>query len=815
MEDGLPVMAERRSQWRDNLSWSQSMPFAAFAVAGILVIVVGIYIFPYMLDDAYITYSSARNLARIGRLVYHPTNPVLNISAPLYAILLGIGGKLGFHIPALSSALGAASIFGSSAYLMALCYRHKMMWAAATAGLLLATSPMLWLTLGLETCFFLLLGLAAFYHFDREHYVAAAVLTACAILTRGDGLLVAGILVFYHLIVLRRRIPWNAVLVFMAVMIPALLYLTLSFGSPFPTTLQTKQAQAAIGYGGFYVETTLLQGLPIMMRGWLDQSLLYVLWLPLTVLGLFAQLKARWCLGVVAWGGAHLAGYALLDVAPYTWYYAPLAPGAVLLVGLALQKLAGWVGGEKVRLQFSLGGALLLCLVLAQAISLKAAVSGIYAERPAKAVQSKVVPQGTTTDFFRAIGEWLHEYTPPNATVAVNDVGIIGYYADRAMIDFMGILQPDIAQAVGRNDLFYAVPHYLPDFILLGEKPVIYNRSLKGDPWFEAYYKPVKKFYNQRFEQFEGSPLIVYQRVHEPMPMIEQPADIELSPGLYLVSFAIERGLLEPGSWTRIKLNWHVSSLDDSSAKELSQNLPSEMTVYLTDSNKKIVAERSFASMFTSFQTSRRAEDELYPIYTAIHVPDGLPSGAYSLRVRIDALGRDDLNNELTYENLEPLTVRYDDGITLRGFALGRGEDQLALQQIVEVGQDRSLWGFMQWQIGQELEDDYVSSLRLYNDSGEKVYQTDNIIHNLADKTATGSWTKNEVADSRFYLDFPTDLQSGRYDLKLIVYNFETQEPTVEIGVWQPEVTLARLQLSFTQAPTPKREWFLSLLEVE
>ena len=201
MEDGLPVMAERRSQWRDNLSWSQSMPFAAFAVAGILVIVVGIYIFPYMLDDAYITYSSARNLARIGRLVYHPTNPVLNISAPLYAILLGIGGKLGFHIPALSSALGAASIFGSSAYLMALCYRHKMMWAAATAGLLLATSPMLWLTLGLETCFFLLLGLAAFYHFDREHYVAAAVLTACAILTRGDGLLVAGILVFYHLIV--------------------------------------------------------------------------------------------------------------------------------------------------------------------------------------------------------------------------------------------------------------------------------------------------------------------------------------------------------------------------------------------------------------------------------------------------------------------------------------------------------------------------------------------------------------------------------------------------------------------------------------
>ena len=175
-----------------------------------------------------------------ARLVYHPTNPELNISAPLYAVLLGIGGKLGVPIPALSNALGVASTFGSSAYLIALCYRHKKMWAAATAGLLLATSPMLWLTLGLETCFFLLLGLSAFYHFDREHYVAAAVLTACAILTRGDGILVAGLLGLYHLIVLRRRVPWNAVLVFVVVMIPVLLYLTLSFGSPLPTTLQTE-----------------------------------------------------------------------------------------------------------------------------------------------------------------------------------------------------------------------------------------------------------------------------------------------------------------------------------------------------------------------------------------------------------------------------------------------------------------------------------------------------------------------------------------------------------------------------------------------
>ena len=173
------------------------MPLAAIAAVGFAVVVAGIYIFPLMIDDAYITYSYARNLARFGRLVYHPTNTQLSISGPLYAVLLGIGGRLGFGIPALSNVLGAASIFGSSVYLMLLCYRHKKLWAAATAGLLLATSPMLWLTLGLETCFFLLLVLAAFYHYERGQYVAAAVLTATVVLTRADGVLVAGLFGFY------------------------------------------------------------------------------------------------------------------------------------------------------------------------------------------------------------------------------------------------------------------------------------------------------------------------------------------------------------------------------------------------------------------------------------------------------------------------------------------------------------------------------------------------------------------------------------------------------------------------------------------
>ena len=49
------------------------------------------------------------------------------------------------------------------------------------------------------------------------------------------------------------------------------------------------------------------------------------------------------------------------------------------------------------------------------------------------------------------------------------------------------------------------------------------------------------------------------------------------------------------------------------------------------------------------------------------------------------------------------------------------------------------------------------------------------------------------------WLDFPEDLPAGNYELRLVVYNFETLVPTVEIGVWEAETTLARLRLAETQ----------------
>ena len=310
---------------------------------------------------------------------------------------------------------------------------------------------------------------------------------------------------------------------------PAALYLGWSSGSPVPTTFQTQQGQAAIGFTGFDIGTSFFPGMMILLRGWSDQSSLYYLWLPYIVLSIrFVLPSVWWSWGIVAWGIAHFAGYTWFDLFPYPWSYAPLVPGVVILAGLVFQGLSE-SAEDWDTLRYFLEDTFRPFLVLAQAFSLRAIVAGFTAERPPEAAQAKVLQTGSADDVYRAVGEWINAHTPENATVAAHDVGIIGYYADRAMIDLLGILQPEVAQAVGRRDLFYAIPHFLPDTIVLGENLIIYDIWLHGDPWFAAHYKPVKRFSDERFERFGNSPMVVFQRVYDPMPLIEQTANIDFS----------------------------------------------------------------------------------------------------------------------------------------------------------------------------------------------------------------------------------------------------------------------------------------------
>ena len=147
------------------------------------------------------------------------------------------------------------------------------------------------------------------------------------------------------------------------------------------------------------------------------------------------------------------------------------------------------------------------------------------------------------------------------------------------------------------------------------------------------------------------------------------------------------------------------------------------------------------------------------------------------------------------YENLESREVLYDGGIIIRGIAIGHGEEQLSSQQLLNLGQSRSLWVGLQWEAHPDVKNDFAISLRLYDAEGAMSYQRDVVLGN-ANQARTGEWSAEEVVDTLFHLDFPAVLQSGDYELRLVVYDTETLTPTVDIDVWEPELVLARLSLA-------------------
>ena len=147
------------------------------------------------------------------------------------------------------------------------------------------------------------------------------------------------------------------------------------------------------------------------------------------------------------------------------------------------------------------------------------------------------------------------------------------------------------------------------------------------------------------------------------------------------------------------------------------------------------------------------------------------------------------------HEYLEPLTINFDGGIALLGLALGHGPEQLPAGQLLDLGPERSLWSVLRWRTESALEVDYAISLRLYNAGDERTHQEDTVLWNPI-HLPTSHWLADEPVETTALLRLPTDIPPGDYELRMVVYDFETQLPTVQIDVWEPEITLARLRLA-------------------
>lgn len=448
-------------------------------------------------DDAYISFRYAQNLAHGHGLVFNPGERVEGYTNFLWTVLMA--PFIGMGLPAGPTSIALGLLFAIATLWLVkhfLCTIEASslppLGLFAAAALAVDGSFALWSVSGMETAMFAFLVLAGSITYLRElrrgsSFPWSGLVFAAAAMTRPEGVLWFGLTVVQaglYRLVAQRRLPTQPdvlrVVSFGVVYGGYFLWRYNYYGYLLPNT--------------FYTKVTLENTQAQYQRGLehvRDFAGYHLAWItvPLALLA-FARRRAWW------W-----ASYLLLVIAAYIGYivyvggdwsvgrfFVPLlAPFYLLMVagtGAGLDLICGrWPGvtGALGRTTGSLALIGLLALIF-----WGASIRGEYQHfiQPFDAARA--------TRARTAMGRWLRENVPPDTLIAVDAAGQVPYHSGLPAIDLFGITDPRIAhmQVVNMGEGTpghekFGLSHVLarrPEYI------IIFGNALDGSPEYRRLH---------------------------------------------------------------------------------------------------------------------------------------------------------------------------------------------------------------------------------------------------------------------------------------------------------------------------------------
>ena len=403
------------------------------------------------LDDAWIHFQFARNLARGDGFAFNPGHPTAGSTAPLWTLLLAAAYALGGPFPLAGQILSGASFLLAvvATYLLTRQLTGRR-WAAWLAGGLVAINGrMAWAGLSaLETCLFAAFTLFAISSHLRDRQrgdmrLRTAALFGLAALARPEGYLLFALALADHAVAaIITAAPMSAVrsrarelvprvAVFGALVLPYLAFSLYTSGSLLPNTFSAKAAfnflpsLDFLGLGSRYLI--------------LDNAVL----LPFFLLGLLLLLERAQFLS--AWAAGLPVVYAFLHASLYQHgrYLIPLIPvnAVIALYGLLeAQKLAhrrGWRWDSSHRWVGALAGAVVLIAT---------------AWRLPTMARNLAWNIDEINKMHVDLGRWVVDETPAGTVLALNDIGAIAYISQRETVDLAGLVTPEITPILRGSD---------------------------------------------------------------------------------------------------------------------------------------------------------------------------------------------------------------------------------------------------------------------------------------------------------------------------------------------------------------------------
>jgi len=389
----------------------------------------------FPLDDTWIHLTYARNFAEHGEWAFRLGEHSAGSTSPLWTFLLSIGYLLKLAPYAWTFFLGwvvltLLGIFAeTAARRLVETYKSKTPWV----GIFFVLAwHLTWSAVsGMETLLhglFIFIVLSALIEKSRR-YLTLGLLAGLSVWIRPDGLTLLGPIFFTALLMenswsSRGKVILKTVIGFGALFLPYLLFNLALSGNPMPSTFYAKQAE----YEAYWLSKTLTERvtdylLPIIASPFLALVPGVLMWAKKNF-----QARNWGSIAGVVWFFGYLAIYFMHMPAYQHGRY--LIPALPILYFWGMLGMLGFVTSASAhkRIVFlwqSLIG--ILCIVFSF-IGARQNAHDVYW------IESQMI----------ATAKWVQQNVPADASLAVHDIGALGYYVSNPIVDLAGLITPDV-----------------------------------------------------------------------------------------------------------------------------------------------------------------------------------------------------------------------------------------------------------------------------------------------------------------------------------------------------------------------------------
>ena len=467
-------------------------------LSSVVILIYGILLrlpfLPATVDDAFITFRYVRNIITGQGFVFNIGERVLGTTTPLYTLYLAIVGKTGLDFILVGKLTNIVADTAGVVLLFVIVSRVYNRLSAWVVALFILVSPynLQFSASGMETGIYTFLILFVLYLYEQGQFKLMVLIGGGLVLVRPDGLLALVVIAIFWLVDgkdLKDGIKY-AFLIGL-IMLPWFTFATLYFGSPISQSITAK----ALTYRSS-VPVEWIKNLWIIFsqRGGLGGSLLILMLLATGSISVFSRQSLRPLRIYLIWMILYIATYTFFQSGRFGWYYTPIMP---ILYTLGVIGGAEWF--EQFRrfksmtvimqsnLRYVLAGIFFMAIFVTSGISVYSAWQVANREVAFEEI------------IWQPLGLCIRDNSSPDAAVALESIGGVGWYSERYIWDEGGLVSTKTytlnKEMPGNINVLAILQTYRPDFFVTWKPWELETiNTPKGEAWFKTNYDLVKNY---------------------------------------------------------------------------------------------------------------------------------------------------------------------------------------------------------------------------------------------------------------------------------------------------------------------------------